>query len=169
MSYPIALKGLVVGHLINISNATNSTSVDAGVLKALPLVGDGANPFNAYYYQPGAREMVLDKGFNGGSGGVIVDEILGPSDIWARTSITKTDAGNTDVIVSLLLYPDKNNLELVILQNSSPITIKPGKEQQIFSSSFHGGIQAFSIAITSSVAGVYRINGMKVTILEILT
>lgn len=170
MTYPHFLKGFTVGYILNVSNAqqaSNETSVQAGVVSGLKMAGDGAVPFTSDQYQAGSRAIWLDKSFNG-SGAVITDEIIGRSNILVRATLVKVDAGNTNANVHLRIHNNKNDPGDFITINSGFVGVRPGVERPVLFTGFHGGVEALSLAVTSDIAGVYRLNGVYFCIDEII-
>jgi hypothetical protein len=156
---------LYINNISNAQDATAETTVDAGVDTTLKLTGSGSNNFTTF--NVGTGKLELDAAFDGGNGGVIIDQLAAQTELTFRLSLVNL-GGSSSAVVKIFLMDDKTVPGTGFPINSFPITFNTGVEVPIEFSSYKKDVEAIKVQINSSNSRTYRVNGLKVVAYEIV-
>lgn len=145
-------------------NGANTVTCPTGVDTTLQLTNDGANQFVTRNLSIGKLEF--DSTFNGGKGGVIVNNIHPDSHFNIRTTFFNSTAANTDAVFKVFLAFNKAVPGTGVSINSSPQSVKQSVEQTAGHGFFGGGIGAIYPRCNPSLQINVRLNGWLVTCWE---
>ena len=165
MGYPAKGTQMLSRNVSNLpSNAANTVSCTAMTDNTLQLTGDGTSPFNTRNCTIGKLEF--DPAFNGGKGGLLVQNIHRDSHFQVRTTFFNTTAANTDGVFKIFLAFDKDVPGTGVLISTSPIQIKQSVEQTALHVFFGGGLGAIYPVCNPTLTSSIRTNGFDVTCWE---
>lgn len=149
-------------YIRNVSNAQgvgSQTAVTAGVDTTLELNGDGSNNFSTD--NVGTGKLELDAAFNGGTGGVIIDN-LDPQTILSLRLTLVNKGTPTNGIAKVFLVPDKALPGTGFTILSAPRDYRTDVEVPVLFEAFHGGIQAVYVKMNADNARTFEVRGLQV-------
>ena len=144
-------------YMRNVSNGANSTSCTASTDVNVPLIGNGSFNFSSSNIATGLLE--LDATYNGGQGGIIIDNLPAETDITLRVTFTNTTGGAADATIKAFLDDDKTAPGTGIQIVTSPLNAGTGVAQTAVLTFFKDQQEAIRLQINSSATKNYSISG----------
>lgn len=151
---------LYIHNVSNTPGAGAQTAVTAGVDTTLQLNGDGANNFTTDNVAAGKLE--LDAAFNGGTGGIIVDQLNEKTMLSCRLTLVNTGTPTAGIAKIFLVF-DKTVPGTGTQIVSAPADFRQNVEVPVHFEAFHGDIEAVYIQMNADNARTFEVRGFQIT------